>query len=130
MHSQRAAAPVLVLPRARLNLLPTQGPVQAKPLCPLDAKRRKELENLADYLERMTEDWGTGFSYFRAASDLRDHARQTEAPVPATHSWLWQPRALKAAPLAATRNPYFNTMPEMAWNMMVQFSRRDGAHYG
>ena len=127
MHSDRAAPPVLVLPKERLNLLPTPGPTDPKmKRKPMTPRRQRELEDLASHLEAMSEDWGANFSYFRAATALRSLAAQV-LPQPVAHTWLWAADPVRGGPVAATQNRYFNTMPEMAWNLLVRFRRLQGA---
>ena len=96
--SEVTAAPVSVLTKERLDRLLTRG-LQAD----------------------MTHDWGTEFSYFRAAQGLRKLAAWDVPPVPQT--WLWEQAGVRQGPIACTQNRYFNTMPEMAWNLMVRFRR-------
>ena len=123
MHSEQAQAPVLVLPHARLQLLQSPGPVRRKFATePMSDTRKQELEDLASQLEDMTEDWGTDFSYYRAAEALRDLA-QERVPPPAVHHWLWQGHGQRNGPLHRTRNRYFNTMPDMAWSLLARFRR-------
>ncbi len=126
MHSEQAAPPVLVLPRERLQLLQTPGPIDAKTKpVPMTQQRKRELEDLASHLEAMTEDWGMGFSYFRAATALRRLAAG-DIPQPAAHTWLWGAYPARTGPLAVTRNRYFNTIPEMAWSLLIRFRRLQG----
>lgn len=123
MHSEHTQAPVLVLPQARLQLLQSPGPVQRKFATEAMSDQRKDqLEDLATHLENMTEDWGSDFSYFRAAAALRDLAAG-RLPPPAVHHWLWQGPAQRNGPLSRTRNKYFNNMPEMAWSLLARFRR-------
>ena len=123
MHSEHAQAPVLVLPRARLQLLQSPGPVQRKFATEaMRDKRKAELEDLATHLENMTEDWGSDFSYFRAATALRDLAAE-RLPPPAVHHWLWQADGQRNGPPPHTRNRYFNYIPDMAWSLLARFRR-------
>ena len=62
MHSDMAAAPVLVLPKERLDRLATPGPTSLKAKKEdMSYKRRQELRDVAQHLEDMTDDWGTEF---------------------------------------------------------------------
>ena len=82
MHSEEATGLVLVLPRARLTLLRSPGPVQRKmATVQMTNKRKRELQDLAAHLESMSEDWGLDFSYFRAAQALR-HLAAEQLPPP------------------------------------------------
>ena len=123
MHSEQSQAPVLVLPRARLELLRSPGPVQRKFATEAMTDQRKaELEDLAAHLEDMTEDWGIDFSYYRAATALRDLAAG-RVPPPAVHHWLWQDDAQRNGPVHRTQNRYFNNIPDMAWSLLARFRR-------
>ena len=62
MHSEVAAAPVLVLPKERLDRLVTPGPTSLKAKKEeMSYKRRQELRDLAQHLEDMTDDLGADF---------------------------------------------------------------------
>ena len=62
MHSEVTAAPVLVLPKERLDRLATPGPTSLKAKKEdMSHARRQELRDLAQHLEDMTDGWGTGF---------------------------------------------------------------------
>ena len=55
-----AAAPVLVLPKERLDSLATPGATSLKAKKEdMSYKRRQELRDVAQHLEDMTVDWGT-----------------------------------------------------------------------
>ena len=59
MHSEMAAAPVLVLPHDRLTRSHSPGPVQRKwATVQMTNKQKTELQDLAAHLESMSEDWG------------------------------------------------------------------------
>ena len=123
MHSEQACPPVLVLPVPRLHLLESPGPVVQKlPTVQMDDPRKKQLQDLATHLENMTEDWGTEFSYFRAAQALRDLAAE-RVPPPVVHTWLWDADPPRHGPLQRTQNRYFNNIPNMAWSMLARFRR-------
>ena len=123
MHSDIAAPPVLVLPKERLDLLHTPGPTDLKAKThPMTAARQRELRDLARHLEGMTESWGTNFSYYRASAALRNLAA-LHVPRPVPHTWLWEQDPVRQGTIEATQNRYFNTMPEMAWNLMLRFRR-------
>ena len=123
MHSEVAAAPVLVLPKERLDMLVTAGPTALKAKKEyMSEARHRELKDLAEHLENMTDDWGTDFSYFRAAEGLRKLAAW-DVPDPVPQPWLWEQVDVRSGPIACTQNRYFNTMPDMAWNLMVRFRR-------
>ena len=118
MHSQHACPPVLVLPVARLQRLQSPGPVQRKmATAAMDSARKRELEDLATHLENMTEDWGTEFSYFRAAEALRDLAAERLPP----------PDHPRQGPLQHTQNRYFNNIPDMTWSLLARFRRLPAA---
>ena len=127
MHSQHACPPALVLPVARLQRLQSPGPVQRKmATVAMDAARKRELEDLATHLENMTEDWGTEFSYFRAAEALRDLAAE-RLPPPVVHEWLWAADHPRQGPLQRTQNRYFNNIPDMTWSLLARFRRLPAA---
>ena len=123
MHSEIAAGPVLVLPRARLRRLRSPGPVQQKTATvQMTDQRKRELQDLAAHLESMSEDWGLDFSYFRAAQALRNLAAE-QLPPPVVHHWLWAPDPPRQGPLQRTQNRYFNNIPDMAWSLLARFRR-------
>ena len=92
----------------------------------MDAARKRELEDLATHLEYMTEDWGTEFSYFRAAEALRDLAAE-RLPPPVVHEWLWAADHPRQGPLQRTQNRYFNNIPDMTWSLLARFRRLPAA---
>jgi hypothetical protein len=91
MHHTSPNGPlVLILPVERRDRVITAGPTSAhapKRGWVFSDARKAELEALALELERMTENWGPDFSYFRAAADLRTLA-QGRVLVPAPPGWL------------------------------------------
>ena len=89
----------------------------------MSEERRGELEQLATALEQETEDWGPGFSYFRAAAALRRLAQSRAPTEPAEHTWLMVEDVERGEAVPPTRNK-FNTMPDMAWKLLVEFQRQ------
>ena len=84
--------------------------------------RIRALRHLADILENTTEDWGPSFSYFRAASALRQlvQARAGDAGQPLA-SWLDQAGYLAQPAVRDTGNVYFGHLPDMSWRMLATF---------
>ena len=125
-HSEAQGPPVLVLPVERRDRVVAPGPeAQHFPKgggC-FSNTRVKELLTLADDLERATEDWGANFSYFRAATSLRELVSHRE-PDPAPVGWLEEPVAPRTVPALATGNPYFGHLPDMSWPLLVHFSHQ------
>ena len=124
MHSAVSnGPPVLVLPRSRCDRALTPGPMGvSKKSSPMDNERRSHLRSFADALEALSLEWGPSFSYYRAAAALRDLA-EWEFHSPAEHTWLWSRHYLREQPAPMTANRYFNNLPEMAWHLLVRFSR-------
>jgi len=123
MHSLHPnSAPVLVLPRARMIRMPSTSPMQWENPQPMPEHRIRTLHRLADILESMTEDWGPSFSYFRAATALRQlvQARAGGAGPPPV-SWL-DVAAYPVQPVVRdTGNVYFGHLPNMSWRMLATF---------
>jgi len=121
MHSLHPnGAPTLVLPRDRFLAVPTLAPVLWEAPMPFPEARMNSLLQLADELERATEDWGPSFSYFRAAAALRALVRGHASP-PIVPGWLGQP-AVSCDPVERyTGNVYFGHLPDMSWCMLVSF---------
>ena len=124
MHSLTGAAPVLAVPHSRLAQMGPLGPTLYKPKeSPMTSARQDDLRALADRLESMTEDWGPGFSYYRAAKSLRELA-EWEPSEGAAHGWLWAASSDYLRPQPPTANRFFNSLPEMHWSLLVRFSRQ------
>ena len=83
--------------------------------------RQKELENFANSLEHLSQEWRPEHSLFRAARELRFLARGRDS-VPSEDGFL-ESAAAEREPLPSTRNPYFNHLPNVSWQMLVKFSR-------
>ena len=123
MHSLHPnSAPVLVLPRARWVTMPSTSPMQWENPRPMRNDRIRALRHLADILENTTEDWGPSFSYFRAASALRQlvQARAGDAGQPPA-SWLDQAGYPAQPAVRDTGNVYFGHLPNMSWRMLASF---------
>ncbi len=121
MHSLHPnGAPTLVSPRDRFLAVQTLAPVHWEAPTPFTEGRMNVLLQLADKLERTTEDWGPTFSYFRAAAALRDLVHGHACP-PIVPGWLGQ-AAVPYAPVERyTGNVYFGHLPDMSWRMLVSF---------
>ena len=124
MHSTEMLIPICVLPQERAVLLHTKGPSVSKRKEPMPAKRKVELCQLADQLERLSGSWGPTFSYFRGAAALRELA-STPAGHPVHLQFLWMSPGPSAPhqPAPATANVYFNTIPQMSWQLLARFHR-------
>ena len=123
MHSLHPnGAPTLVLPRQCFLSVLTLAPVTWEAAAPFEGKRADKLEKLADSLEQMTEDWGPQFSYYRAASALRELVQGHQCP-PLVPGWLGQPAVPHAPVERYTGNVYFGHLPNMSWRMLVDFRR-------
>ena len=122
MHSvEHNGPPVLVLPKNRLDRVGSGPERTFHRADAMSAQRKQEIKDLASGIANMTEDWGTGFSYFRAAAALRALV-DDDVVHPFCHTWLHsQPGA--HAPVATTENRYFNNLPGMAWNLIATFRR-------
>ena len=118
MHSEATSSPLLVLPSNRMRLV-ARGPTEQKLKDPMVAKRCDHLRQLANVLERLTQEWSPSFSLFRAAAELRRFADGVQ-PHPAVHAWLWADVEQDTA-LPQTRNRLFNNHPEMVWPLMAKF---------
>ncbi len=125
MHSvEPNGPPTLILPASRCKLLPHGGPTgTALKSYPMTDSRRDALRDLATRLECATGDWGPAFSYFRGAASLWQFSEATPADgTPAQHLWLRNhvpPPVAEAAPV--TQNRYYNTLPDMAWQLLARF---------
>ena len=121
MHSLHPnGPPVLVLPWARYLAMPTTSPSAWEAPKPFDNKRARELRQLADELEKRTDDWGVDFSYFRGALALRTLAAGPGAR-PLEPCWLDRP-SVPAPPVRRdTGNVYFGHLPNMSWRMLVTY---------
>ena len=121
MHSLHPnGLPTLVLPHDRYLALETPAPVQWEAPTPFTEGRRHKLLQLADVLERATENWGPNFSYFRAAAALRELVHGHGCP-PLVPGWLGQPGVPAAPAERYTGNVYFGHLPNMSWRMLVAF---------
>ena len=123
MHSLHPnGAPTLVLPQHRFLAVPSLAPVAWETPTPFKPARATKLLQLANSLEKMTEDWGPRFSYYRAATALRELVRGHQCP-PFVPGWLGQ-RVVPHAPVERhTGNVYFGHLPNMSWRMLVDFRR-------
>jgi hypothetical protein len=121
MHSLHPnGVPTLVLPQDRYLAVPTLAPIRWEAPTPFPQPRADKLLQLADALERMTDDWGPTFSYFRAATALRDLVQGHACP-PMVPGWLGQPAVPYAPVERYTGNVYFGHLPDMSWRMLVTF---------
>ena len=87
---------------------------------PFPEARMNALLQLADELERATEDWGPPLSYFRAAAALRALVRGHASP-PSVPGWLGQPAVPYAPVERYTGNVYVVHLPDMSWRVLVSF---------
>ena len=124
MHSTETLLPICVLPHERAVLLHTKGPSVSKCKEPMPAKRKLELCQLADQLEQLSSSWGPRFSYFRGAAALRELAT-SPGSHPVHLRFLWTSPGASAPRVAAlpTENAYFNTMPQLSWQLLARFHR-------
>ena len=111
-----------MLPRQCFLLVLTLAPVTWEAAAPFEDHRADKLEKLADSLEQMTEDWGPQFSYYRAASALRELVQGHQCP-PFVPGWLGQAAVPHAPVERYTGNVYFGHLPNMSWRMLVDFRR-------
>ena len=121
MHSLHPnGRPVLVLPSARFLAVLTPSPSTVEAPKPFPPHREREMLQLADSLQNITEDWGPRFSYFRAAAALRclvaGLAGQALEPC-----WLDRPTVPAPPVQRDTGNLYFGHLPHMSWRMLVTF---------
>ncbi len=123
MHSMHPnGPPVTVLPQARFLALTSAAPTQWEGLQAFPVGRADSLREFAQWLESATEDWGPGFSYFRAAAALHELVDgHTEPPM--VQGWLTEPVVQTPPASRDTGNVYFGHLPDMSWRMLVAFRR-------
>ena len=110
--------PTLVLPRQRYLAVPTRAPTEWEAPTRFKQERADKLLQLAATLEQMTEDWGPHFTYFRAATALRElvHGHACPTVVP---GWLGTVAMQPVPTQHYTGNVYLGHLPNMSWCMLV-----------
>ena len=118
MHSTDFKGPLLVLPSARLALVPVHKPQQMMDNERLTAKRKNELMDLADVLRRPQYD-------LAGAADALVALCQGQRPYrePPT-DWLQRGERIRDGFLADTGSTIFGHLPDTSWDLLATFHRR------
>lgn len=121
MASGDSFAPVLLIPHTRAHQLPATPSMSCEVV--MADKRKADLLKFAEELEKLSADWGSEHSFFRAAAEIRIlvHGRHRE---PSQDGFL---ESLVAAvdrriPVPLFDSPLYSHLPNF-WRMMVRFNR-------
>ena len=114
--------PVMVLPNIDSILLPASPSDSCDRGHEITDERKRQLHDLADALEDLTQDWDARHSYFRAAADLRNLADGRAAEVVIVEAVLRELGPHPGLLQQDTRaNPFYGHLPGVTWRMLVQY---------
>lgn len=123
MHSQeRNGPPALTLPHVLSEQLHTPGPTMEKRKLDLSNERKRDLCKLAEALEELAVHWAPEHSYYRSGTALRKLV-DAKTGAATQHRILWSAPEHYVEVVQPTQNRYFNTLPDLAWNLFAKFEK-------